>query len=98
MFFFSHAFGYYVHLRKVEQEPGKIVITYRFAPHRTKEMTNHFALIPLGNLSPGKVKVESVRAPIDSQLTVAGFKEPSAAMAMQVVAQPFEFEVVESEK
>lgn len=96
--FFSNAFGYYVHVRKVEQEPGKIVVTYRFAPHRTKEMTNHFALIPLGKLPPGKVKVEFVRAPIDPQFAVAGFKEPDAKVDAQVIARPFEFEVAGSKK
>jgi hypothetical protein len=95
--FFSHPFNYYVHLSKVEQKPDKVVITYSFVPHRTKEMTRHFALIPLGKLSPGKVKVEIVRAPMQPQ-KITGFKPPSAETDARIVARPFQFEVVKREK
>jgi hypothetical protein len=91
--FFSYSFSYYVHLRKIEQEPGKVVITYRFGPHRTKEMTSHFALIPLDKQPPGEVKVEFVRAPIDPQLKVGWFKEPPPTTDAQIVSQPFSFTV-----
>jgi hypothetical protein len=91
--FFSHSFGCYVHLVKVETQPGQIVISYRFVPHETKELTSHFALIPLGKLSPGEVKVDIKRVPIEKTFSDAGFKEPDSSWDSRVVAQSFRFKV-----
>jgi hypothetical protein len=91
--FFSHSFNYYVHLSRIEQQVDKVVITYRFIPHREKELTRHFALIPLRKLPRGTVKVEIIRARMQPQ-SITGFKPLGAATDAQVVARPFQFEVV----
>jgi hypothetical protein len=91
--FFSHSFNCYVHLDKVELQPGLIVISYRFVPHETKQMSSHFALIPIGKLPPGEVKVDIKRLPMGKTFTDAGFKEPASSWESQVVAQPFRFTV-----
>ncbi len=95
--FYSHLFGYYVRLHEIKKQPGAIVIQYHFVPHRTKEMTRHFALIPVGELAPGDVKVEILRSPQEQNLAAAGFKAPDAATDSRVVSQSFRFRV-ESEK
>jgi hypothetical protein len=91
--FFSHSFSYYVHLDKVEKQRELIVISYRFVPHDTKEITRHFALIPIGKFPPGKVKVDIKRLPMSKSLADAGFKEPPSSFDAQVVAQSFLFRV-----
>jgi hypothetical protein len=95
--FFSHAFGYYVHLHKIEQQPGSIIVRYHFIPHRTKELTVHFALIPLGELPLGEVKVEFVRSPMQQKFVAAGFKSPGTGTDSKVVSQSFRFRI-ESEE
>lgn len=91
--FFSHLFGCYVHLNKVEQQPGLVVISYRFVPHETAQLTRHFALIPLGKLSPGEVKVDIKRSPMEKKFLDAGFTEQPRSTDAQVIAQPFRFTV-----
>jgi hypothetical protein len=56
--FFSHQLGSYVHIQEVHRDGSRIEIQYRFVPHRTREVTAHFAMIPLGKLPVGKYTVE----------------------------------------
>ena len=91
--FFSHLFGSYVHLDKVEQQPGLIIISYRFVPHETADLTKHFALIPLGKLPPGEVRVDVKRSPMEKKFIDAGFTELPSSADSQVIAQPFRFTV-----
>jgi hypothetical protein len=91
--FFSYSSGYYVYLNKVELQPGLVVISYRFVPHETKEMTSHFALIPLGRLQPGEVKVDIKRSPWEKKFLDAGFKEPPGSVETQIVSRSFRFTV-----
>jgi hypothetical protein len=60
--FFAREFNYYVHLAGVERCGPDVQITYRFVPHRTKELSSHFALIPLsaGTALPTRVEVKPV--------------------------------------
>jgi hypothetical protein len=90
--FFSHQSGYYVHVDKVEQQPGLVVISYQFVPHESRNLTRHFALIPLGKLPPGKVRVDIKRSPMQKKLIDAGFKEADRSDESQV-AQSFRFTV-----
>jgi hypothetical protein len=85
--FFSHEFGYYVHVQKVEREADRVTIWYRFVPHETKELTRHFALIPLGSFSPGEVQVEIKRS-LDKE-----GRGPDTSAESRVVAQSFRFQV-----
>ena len=65
--FFSITSGHYVHLTKVERDHQTIRIQYEFVSHLTKELTQHFAIIPLGKLGEGDFKVDIV---------AQGFEEP----------------------
>lgn len=91
--FFSRSFNYYVHLKSVQVKPGVITISYVFVPHKTKYLTAHFALIPLGQLAPGEWNVDIVQAPMDAKYEDAGLKPISGDVAEQIVCGPFVFDV-----
>jgi hypothetical protein len=91
--FFSHSFGQYVHLDNVERSGTKIRVSYRFVPHETKQMSAHFAMIPLGKLSPGKYRVDIVRLPLEQKYVAQGFKAIDRQWEARVVCQPFSFTV-----
>ena len=93
--FYSRQFGYYVHLEEVTKSGSSITVKYQFVPHRTKELTQHFALIPVGKFDPGKVVVEVVRVPLKQEFLTAGFKEVNAKVASTVTSGSFEFMVAE---
>lgn len=94
-FFFSHSFGQYVHLDIVERRGKTIKIAYRFVPHETKQLTAHYALIPLGKLPIGKYRVDIVRLPLEEKSVEQGFKSAESEWEGRVVCQPFTFEIVE---
>ncbi len=94
--FFSHAFGYGVHIYKVERRGNNVKVRYQFVPHRTKVMTVHFALIPLNELAPGQVRVEIIRSPMDDKYR--GFKPPDSASQSRVVSQSFRFVIEEPQQ
>jgi hypothetical protein len=56
--FFSYQFGAYVHLLRAEQGGKVIRLSYRFVPHKTKEVTSHIALISVSNPGSGTIRVE----------------------------------------
>jgi hypothetical protein len=89
--FFSHPFNYYVQLHAVEQKSSTVTIRYYFVPHRTKEMTVNFALIPLLAVPSGHIESEIVRSPMQRKFIAAGFKSPEAGTDARVVAQSFSF-------
>jgi hypothetical protein len=92
--FFSHSFGQYVHLDKVERREKTIKIAYHFVPHETKQMTAHFALIPLGKLPVGKYRVDIVRLPLEQKYVEKGFKSVDSQWNNRAVCLPFSFEIV----
>ena len=91
--FFSHLFSQYVHLHSVERSDKVIKISYRIVPHETKQMTAHFALIPLGKLPAGKYRVEIARLPLEEKYVSQGFKPVESRWEKRVVCQPFSFTV-----
>ncbi len=93
IFFFSSSFGQYVHLDHVERRGKTIKIAYRFVPHETKQMTAHYALIPLGKLPIGKYRVDIVRLPLEQKYVEKGFKSVEPQWESRVVCQPFSFTV-----
>jgi hypothetical protein len=95
IFFFSYSFGQYVHLDHVKRRGKTIQIAYRFVPHQTKQLTAHFALIPLGKLAPGEYRVDIVRLPLDQTYIERGFKSVDPRWNAQVVCRPFSFTVTE---
>jgi hypothetical protein len=94
--FFSHSFGCYVHLDKAKREGHRIRISYHLVPHRTKELTSHFALIPVGQLPEGTIKVEIIQKPMAAKYVNAGFKPVAEAVASRVVSRPFDFLIQEA--
>jgi len=58
--FFSYEVGSYVHLVKAFRNKNDISVQYLFVPHETKEMTHHFALIPIGCFKKLSGNVEPV--------------------------------------
>ncbi len=91
--FFSHEFGRYVHVQSVERRGNDIEIKYKFVPHKSKELTEHFALIPLGKLPAGTMRVNILQTPMPKELVVAGWKPISADTARRVVCNSFSFVV-----
>jgi hypothetical protein len=91
--FFAHQSGEYVHLQKVERESSVIRVVYRFVPHETREITEHFALVPIPNLPIGCYRVEIIRDATDRSDAAQGFKPVSSERARQVVCQPFSFSI-----
>lgn len=66
--FFSHYTGRYVRIESVERDGNKVTIKYRFVSHPTTEVTDHFALIPIGQFveGVGQVKIEQL-PPVDGE-------------------------------
>jgi hypothetical protein len=89
--FFSHSFGWYVHLEEVVRYGTTIMIRYHFVPHRTKESTSHLALIPLGNLPPGQYNVKVVQLPMEQEFLDWGLKPLDKDWEARVVCRPFQF-------
>lgn len=92
--FYSHSLNEYVHLDSVERRDKIIKVAYRFVPHETKQMTAHFALIPLGKLPVGKYRVDYVRLPLEQKCVDKGFRSVDSQWNNRVVCQPFSLEVV----
>jgi hypothetical protein len=64
-------------------------------PHEESNVTEHFALIPIGKLQPGKYEIRIIQIPMDAKLVERGFKPPSRAVAASTVCQSSEFEIKE---
>jgi len=62
--FYARGFNDYVYLQTVERRDSEIQITYRFVPHRTKEITSQLALIPLPTGVSGLIRV-NIKPAID---------------------------------
>ncbi len=87
--FFSYQFDNYVHITQVERIGNTIKIHYRFVPHFSKELTSHFAIIPLGKLSKGKYQVEILNDPMEKKYS--DFKPISKEWIDKIICKPFSF-------
>lgn len=96
--FFSHLFGDYVYVDEVERRGTKIEIRYGFIPHMSKDMSKHFALIPLSSLPAGKYQVEFIQLPLPAKYIVKGEKVVPEDMVDWIVCKPFTFSVVEEDQ
>jgi hypothetical protein len=88
--FFSYKFGSYVHFKRVTQRDRDITIEYTIVPHACKEMTCHFALIPLLNCAEGVYRVKVEQLPVDSNSEI-GLKRVDDDMSRKVVCGSFSF-------
>ena len=91
--FFSRQFARYVHLCKAERQENVIELRYRYAPHDEAEVTEHFALVPLKRLSPGKYRVTMVKSPMAKEFVDLGFRPASDFHTKGVVCEAFSFVV-----
>ncbi|OHB74841.1 MAG: hypothetical protein A2W31_06410 [Planctomycetes bacterium RBG_16_64_10] len=92
--FFSYQFGPYVHLEHVKRRDNVVDIAYEFVPHRTEEVTEHLALIPVGNLSSGKYYVKVDRASMEQKNAVQGFRPTTDTDARRIICHSFDFTVL----
>ena len=61
--FYSYSCTRYVRIVSVDQNDNQVIVKYRFVSHLSANMTTHFALIPLGKLQPGAVRVTIEQMP-----------------------------------
>ena len=93
--FFSRLCPWFVHLDSIEKSGNIIQVAYRFVPHEESNLTEHFALIPIGKLPPGKYEVKIVPIPMDTTLLKKGFRPPGSDVAASTVCRSSEFDVTE---
>jgi hypothetical protein len=93
--FFAKDSGQYVHLRSVTRAGNKITVDFTFVPHDSKNLTRHFALIPLGKLPTGKYEVAIVNSPMDKRYLDQHFKPIPKDGVRWIVAKSFDFDVSE---
>src|SRR5688500_9751213 len=60
LFFYSFSAPGYVTIDSIEREEGKVTVRFKVTTHEETISTTHFALIPLGKLPAGKLKVKVV--------------------------------------
>jgi hypothetical protein len=66
LIFYTRLSGYFVHLESIERVDNRFIVTYRFVEHPSRNLSFHFALIPLGKMSAGTYEIEMKQAaPID---------------------------------
>jgi hypothetical protein len=58
LFFFSYEQGNSVQLKSIERNAKSFIVEYVYVSHMQAEVTEHFALIPAGDLNPGQYTVE----------------------------------------
>lgn len=93
--FFSYQSESYAYLESVQRDGFNINIKYSLIPHQSSETTEHLALIPLGNLPPGKYVVQIELVPLEKKYIEQGFSSLPDSVARRLVSQPFEFVVRE---
>ena len=91
--FFAYSSSQYVHLKNVVKHHQRLELAYELVPHKTKEVTEHFAVVSLGKLNPGKYDVEVVRMPLAQKYAEAGFKPAPQEYVDRIVCQSFSFTV-----
>lgn len=91
--FFSHQADKFVHLQEVSRSGNVVTIRYQFVPHAAKNLTSHFALIPLGKLPVGEYQVEIIQSPMDSKFTATRSSDVPDDEASRIVSRPFSFRV-----
>jgi hypothetical protein len=91
--FFTLTSSRYVHLTKVTRSRQTIQVRFEFIPHETKDLTQHFALIPMGKLPKGKFQVEVIAEPLAQRFIEKRWKEFDDERKARIISSSFEFEV-----
>jgi hypothetical protein len=92
--FYSLPLGSSVHIRDVELTGNVVKVSFVFFAHKTKAITSHFALVPLGKLTSGKYSVEIVQMPMDTSdflLMKKLDKDIDKEAERKYVCKPFSF-------
>ncbi len=95
--FFTYRSTSYIHLHDIVIEDHTIRVRFKFIPHRSREVTNHFALIPISGLKGGKYEVLVERLPLEQKYVKAGVP-PRPTSSNNLVSSSFSFSVKESTK
>jgi hypothetical protein len=90
--FHSLQAGIYVHLTTVTLDGNQIEVHFRFVPHFTDEMSSHFALIPLPDLSTGQYRMTIVEDPL-KDYKLWGADQFNPKWREKYVCKDFEFKV-----
>jgi hypothetical protein len=94
--FYALQFGSYVHIRDVELAGNVVKVSFVFVAHKTKGISTHFALVPLGKLASGKYSVEIVQMPMDTSdflMMKKLDKDIDKEAEREYVCKPFSFSV-----
>jgi hypothetical protein len=95
--FFARSGGVYLHIDEVKRDGTSVSIKYHFVAHLTTDRTTHFALIPMGKLTPGKYHVSLVQLPPTTEPPSSKLidkpKPPDAEWVSRIVCSPFKFDV-----
>jgi hypothetical protein len=82
--FFSYTLGPYVHLDHVERKGNTFEIYFRFVMHKTDEVTESYAIIPVGSLQTGKYAVKIIQS---------DFQSADLDRQNKFICKPFSFSV-----
>jgi hypothetical protein len=91
--FFSYLFQPAVEVRSVVRKENEFTICYRFRPREELGLNSNLALIPVGELKPGKYAVKIERAPMADKFAKVGFRPVPQEAADKVICRSFEFTV-----
>jgi hypothetical protein len=91
--FYSYGCGRYVRLDEVRRTNHTIDIDYHFEAHNTRNMSSHFALIPLDNMPTGEIQVKVNQLPGKGPPIGQPAKPLDSLRVRQIVSDSFSFEV-----
>jgi len=86
--FYSRLSARFVWVNNVSRDGNTITVKYEAITHESRDLTMHFALIPLGQLPAGRYKVKLVELPTITPVGTAAKKVP------EIVCKPFSFDVL----
>lgn len=91
--FYSKEYGRYLHIKSVVRKGKTFTINYQLVPHTSKQLTQHFALIPTGLLTDGKYVVEMKLHSTPPRNQVRPHSPVPKNVPGDYVCRPFEFVV-----
>ena len=90
--FYNYPSTWYVYVHDVVRQGNEIRIRYKFVPHESTKVTNHFALIPLKNLTEGEYQVTIEQLPLEQRYVEEGWK-PQPPRPDRLVCESFKFSI-----
>jgi hypothetical protein len=93
--FYSYAAPGYVVLHSVRQTKTQVTVRYQVVMHETSDASVHFALIPLGKLSSGKLDVDVMQVGRDKPSPLEGVSRPEPKLVAHAVCKSCAFEIRE---